>query len=145
MAYEWMSFARFKRKAKKWKQIAIDMVEVPYQEVRNDILEEKGIYCLIVEGLRTVGHKDSFAEREDLVKQVLPAIWMWIQTVATIMNGILALMCYLEVLKKAQAEIDSVVKPGHFLNLSDRDSLPYLSALVKEVLWWNTVTPIGKY
>lgn len=48
-----------------------------------------------------------------------------------------------EALKKAQQEIDSVVKPGFLPSFDDEDSLPYVSAIVKEVLRWSTVTPLG--
>ncbi|KAF8663533.1 hypothetical protein AX16_000933 [Volvariella volvacea WC 439] len=52
-------------------------------------------------------------------------------------------MCYPKDLKKAQAKIDSVVKPGQLPDISDRDSLPYLSVLIKEILQWNTVFLVG--
>jgi len=50
---------------------------------------------------------------------------------------------YPEVQKKAQAEIDAVVGPDRLSSFSDRNSLPYIEALVKEVLRWNVATPTG--
>jgi cytochrome P450 len=46
--------------------------------------------------------------------------------------------------RKAQAEIDSVIGSNRFPTLADKPSLPYLEALVKEVIRWNPVTPLGK-
>ena len=45
----------------------------------------------------------------------------------------LAMVCFPEIQKKAQAEIDRVVV-GRLPDFGDVDELPYLSAIVKEVL-----------
>lgn len=50
---------------------------------------------------------------------------------------------YPEVMKKAQAEIDSVIGNDRLPTLEDRQYLPYLDALTKEVFRWNVVAPIG--
>ena len=50
---------------------------------------------------------------------------------------------YPEVQKKAQAEIDAVVGPDRLPSFSDRNSLPYIEALVKEIQRWNVVAPTG--
>ena len=51
---------------------------------------------------------------------------------------------YPEVQKKAQAEIDAVVGPDRFPEFYDRPSLPYINAVVKELMRWNLVTPLGE-
>jgi len=48
-----------------------------------------------------------------------------------------------EAQKRAQAEIDAVVGPDRLPSYADRDSLPYVEALVKEILRWNAVVPTG--
>ena len=49
----------------------------------------------------------------------------------------LAMVCYPDVQKKAQAELDKVLN-GKLPEHSDIASLPYLSALVKEVYRYAT-------
>ncbi|KAF8838072.1 cytochrome P450 [Paxillus ammoniavirescens] len=44
--------------------------------------------------------------------------------------------------KKAQAELDSVVGAGRLPTFADQPSLPYLEALVTELLRWHTPAPI---
>ena len=51
---------------------------------------------------------------------------------------------YPEVQVKAQREIDQVTGANRLPSYKDRTSLPYLNALIKEVLRWNPVTPLGK-
>ena len=45
--------------------------------------------------------------------------------------------------KKAQAELDAVVGPHRLPEFSDRDSLPYTRAILKEVMRWHIIVPIG--
>ncbi|KAF8808763.1 cytochrome P450 [Phlegmacium glaucopus] len=54
----------------------------------------------------------------------------------------LAMIYFPEKQMKAQAELDRVVS-GRLPDFDDMEDLPYLSALVKEVLRWQPVTPYG--
>lgn len=49
----------------------------------------------------------------------------------------------LDVQKKAQAEIDSVIGNDRLPGLADRPHLPYTNAVLTEVLRWNSVAPTG--
>ena len=53
-------------------------------------------------------------------------------------------MLYPEVQKKAQAEIDAVIGPNRLPDFDDRPSLPYVNALVKELMRWHLVGPVGE-
>ncbi|KAF8661214.1 hypothetical protein AX16_001494 [Volvariella volvacea WC 439] len=140
---EWLPFTQFKHLAKEWKKYATSMVEVPYRAVREDILLGRSINCLVAEGLRDIGDSKYSEEWEGVVKNVAGMVYTGASdtTVATILNGILALMCYPEVLKKAQAEIDALVPPGRLPELEDQKSLPYLAAVIKEIWRWSPVVP----
>ena len=46
-----------------------------------------------------------------------------------------------DVAKKAQAEIDAVVGQDRLPSFADRERLPYINALVLEVIRWHSVTP----
>ena len=47
------------------------------------------------------------------------------------------------VVRKAQTELDKVVGDERLPDFSDRENLPYISAIVKEVLRWGCPGPIG--
>ena len=47
------------------------------------------------------------------------------------------------VVRKAQEELDSVVGNERLPELSDRENLPYISALIKEVLRWTCPQPLS--
>ena len=48
-----------------------------------------------------------------------------------------------DVVRKAQEEIDRVIGNGRLPTSMDRPNLPYIEAVVKEVLRWHPVAPMG--
>lgn len=66
-----------------------------------------------------------------------------IQTAATLEIFILAMLLYPDVMRRAQSQIDTVVGRGRLPSFSDKESLPYIDAIVKEVLRWRPVGPLA--
>ncbi|KAF9002170.1 cytochrome P450 [Cyathus striatus] len=56
---------------------------------------------------------------------------------------ILAMVLFPECQKKAQAEIDEIIGKNRLPEPGDRRSLPYVEAVLQEVLRWHTVIPTG--
>jgi cytochrome P450 len=50
---------------------------------------------------------------------------------------------YPEVQKKAQEELDEVVGLSRLPEYEDRENLPYINALCKEIVRWHPVFPLG--
>jgi cytochrome P450 len=55
----------------------------------------------------------------------------------------LAITMYPEVQKKCQAELDAVVGNSRLPTFADRDSLPHLATMLKEVIRWGPTTPLA--
>lgn len=53
----------------------------------------------------------------------------------------LAMVQFPEAQKKAQRELDTVIGPDRLPEFADRDALPYVRALVKELMRWHSVAP----
>ncbi|KAL6308002.1 cytochrome P450 [Sparassis latifolia] len=64
-------------------------------------------------------------------------------TVTTLSVFFLTMVLHPEVYKKAQEEVDRVVGRGRLPDFNDRDSLPYLECVLKEVYRWNVPLPLG--
>ncbi|KAK0223378.1 cytochrome P450 [Armillaria fumosa] len=64
-------------------------------------------------------------------------------TVSVLLSVILAFLLHPEVQIKAHAELDAVVGPTRLPNFDDRPQLPYINAILFEVLRWNPVVPMG--
>ena len=56
---------------------------------------------------------------------------------------LLAMILYPEVQRKAQEELARVIGSHRFPTIDDKENLPYLSALCKEVIRWRPVVPMG--
>lgn len=65
------------------------------------------------------------------------------QTYFTMQTFYLAMVHNPHVQKRAQEELDRVVGQGRLPNFSDRASLPYICAIVKECLRFIVVVPLG--
>lgn len=69
------------------------------------------------------------------------------QTITFAQHLFLALLEYPEFLKRAQAELDSVLGagPARFPTFEDRPHLPFLDALFSEAMRWAVPVPLGAY
>jgi hypothetical protein len=54
------------------------------------------------------------------------------------------MVLYPDAQKRAQEEIDSILGHGHFPHFGDADALPYLKAVLYEVLRWACPAPLGQ-
>ncbi|KAI0754759.1 cytochrome P450 [Daedaleopsis nitida] len=62
---------------------------------------------------------------------------------STISAFLLAMALHPDVQRKAQAELDAVIGESRLPELADRDKLPYVNAVIKEVLRWHVVLPLS--
>ncbi|RDW80861.1 hypothetical protein BP5796_05559 [Coleophoma crateriformis] len=64
-------------------------------------------------------------------------------TASTLCTAVLALVTNTPILRAAQAELDTVIGSARTPQFSDEPQLPYVRALVKEVLRWRPVAVLG--
>jgi cytochrome P450 len=64
-------------------------------------------------------------------------------TLSAIRWSLVAAICFPDVLKRIQAELDSVVGQDRMPTFDDERSLPFLGAFIKDVTRWRPVVPIG--
>ncbi|KAJ0344498.1 hypothetical protein COL26b_010353 [Colletotrichum chrysophilum] len=132
----------FARQAKQYRAEFHDAVERPYKFVETQIAEGRENVSYLAKAMAT---------SEDTPEDVHNNMW----TAGSIFSGaadtsvasvnafFLAMAKFPEAQKKAQEEIDRVIGSGRLPTVSDRDNLPYLEALIKEVLRWHTIAPMG--
>ena len=68
----------------------------------------------------------------------------WVeQTFTTLLYFIQAMVLYPEAMQEAQKELDVIVGHNRPPTFEDQEKLPYVQALVKEVLRWRPVGPMS--
>jgi cytochrome P450 len=53
------------------------------------------------------------------------------------------MVLYPEAQRKAQKELDEVVGSTRLPEFEDRENLPYINALCKEIIRWHPIIPLG--
>ncbi|KAJ6536394.1 cytochrome P450 [Mycena capillaripes] len=143
---QWFPGAGFKRQAEEWSKLSRGMLELPFAETKRQMDSGIAPPSFTADSLQALSDPDKGPYyQEHHVKQT--AVTMYIggadTTVFALGTFVLAMLTCPEVQKKAQAEIDSLTGGRYLPSFEDEASLPYISALVKEVMRWENVTPFA--
>ncbi|KAI0260509.1 cytochrome P450 [Gloeopeniophorella convolvens] len=138
---DWFPGTGWKKLGREWGSNVRVMVDTPFEHVKRR--RAAGISALSFMDHNT---KDGMStQEEDLVKWAAASIYMGgtDTTISTLYTFFLAMTLYPDVQKKAQAELDSVVGSERLPTFEDREQLPYINAIVKEILRWGPATPLA--
>lgn len=142
---EFLPLAGFKRKAREWRKAVLEMRDAPYEAVKSALKQGTAAPCFVSYLLDDLESKKENKEHEDTIRNCagLALAAGAESTVSSLSSFMLAMVLYPDVQSKARREIDTVTGPGRLPDFSDRGSLPYVDAVVREVLRWNPVAPLG--
>ncbi|PPQ69882.1 hypothetical protein CVT25_005587 [Psilocybe cyanescens] len=143
---EWVPRASFKRRAREWRDAVTHMRNDPFNTVVNEMKSGTAPPSFVSNLLSDMESKGNVTEEDaNLIKNCAALVYAASaeSTVSTLSTFVLAMLTYPDIQARAQKELDSVVGRDRLPEFSDRDSLPYLSAILKEVLRWNPVAPLG--
>lgn len=139
----------FKKKAREWRKSIIETTYTPYRFVQRQmatLTHRKSYVSELVQQLKQEGTKGELS-REDEDAVVWSAVSLYgaatDTTAVTLRAFALAMTKFGHVQRKAQEEIDRVVGTDRLPTFEDRESLPYVNAVVKEALRWWAVIPMG--
>ncbi|THH00805.1 hypothetical protein EW026_g1781 [Hermanssonia centrifuga] len=140
----WFPGAEFRRWAEQARKISTELVHIPFEIVRTSILNGTATPSWTAnEIVDEKGHVKSAEEARDLITAAGTMYSGGIDTtVGAVRTFFLMMARHPEIQRKAQAEIDSVVGHERLPDINDRDSLPYISQLITEVLRFNPIAPI---
>ncbi|KAF8814867.1 cytochrome P450 [Phlegmacium glaucopus] len=140
---EWLPGSGFLQTARLWAKDTTAMVDVPYNYTKQEMAAGNAVPSFVSTALAD-GNSLSHEDIEDL-KFTASSMYGGgaDTTVSAEYAFFLAMVLYPDVQKKAQAELDSVIGEGRLPGFADQSRLPYISALVTEVLRWNSVAPTG--
>ncbi|KAI0047423.1 cytochrome P450 [Auriscalpium vulgare] len=139
----WFPGASFHRLARHSTKLSTMMREAPFQMVKERLANGTAQPSLVSSLLdRAVSGEDI---DDALIKNCGGVVYSAgaDTTASALTNAMLALMRYPDVQERAHRELDQVIGRDRLPAFEDRSKLPYIGALLKEVLRWKVVTPLG--
>ncbi|KAG1742522.1 cytochrome P450 [Suillus lakei] len=132
----WFPGATFQREALYSRQLAQKVLNAPFEFTKSQIAAGTASQSMVFDCL-TQTDKDNNEAQEFVIKAVAA-------TSHSVLHAfILAMVLYPNVQAKAQAEIDTVVDSMRLPSFEDRPSLPYVEAILRELLRWSPVFPLA--
>ncbi|KAJ7510129.1 cytochrome P450 [Mycena galericulata] len=137
----WMPGAGFQRKAKVWAEHLSQMMDKPFRLVEDEMTQgsakDSFVSLLLQQGLD--------AEERSDAKWAAGSIYGGASdtTASAISTFFLQMALHPEMQAKAQAELDTVVGNQRLPTYADREHLPFVDALSKEVLRYHPIGPMG--
>ncbi|KDR69247.1 hypothetical protein GALMADRAFT_104204 [Galerina marginata CBS 339.88] len=141
---EYIPGAGFQKKARVWRELQEEMREAAYQETVRTMAS--GIFkpSFTSTSLQNLNESADLSHQREVIRDTAAMVFIAgaDTTLSAIHTFFAAMLCFPETQYKAQEELDRVLN-GKLPEFSDEDDLPYVSALVKEVLRWKPVTPVA--
>ncbi|KAJ3530717.1 hypothetical protein NM688_g7672 [Phlebia brevispora] len=135
----WFPGAGFKRQAEKWRKAAMGMIELPFDAVKRAMAEGRApesIVSALLSKLNDGGFSpEQVAKQEADIRGMAGTAYSGSadSSVSALGTFILAMVLYPEVQRKAQAELDRVIRRDRLPTYEDEPNLPYITAVLREM------------
>ncbi|KAE9403373.1 cytochrome P450 [Gymnopus androsaceus JB14] len=136
----------FKRQSDKWRTgIVKDIVDVPFHETMEEIKHGRHLECLVSQSICD-SSRSAMDEEEylDIVKWAACSSYLGgtETSVSFLSTFFLAMLLHPNIQKRAQDEIDAITGGIRLPEFSDRQALPFIDCIFKELLRWQPPAPL---
>ncbi|KAI0330736.1 cytochrome P450 [Cubamyces sp. BRFM 1775] len=140
----WCPGGYWQRTLEKRKRVAQQALELPFKAAQ-DITNQNAAKPTMLSILSSIQDENEQQVTTALTKSITATTFLagTDTSAVTLLGFICAMLLHPEVQKRAQEELDAVVGSDRLPQFTDRSSLPYVSAVVKESLRWHNVAPLG--
>ncbi|KAI5822527.1 cytochrome P450 [Schizophyllum commune Tattone D] len=144
----WAPLAGFKRQAEEVRQAVDEMMNLPFEQVRQQMsagTAQPSFTARMLEQYTATGKGTLSQEDEDDIRGAAGTLFAAAEDTTTCMAEVfmLAMVLHPEVYAKVQEEIDRVVGPDRLPTFEDRPLMPYFECVVKECYRWNVPVPLA--
>ncbi|KAJ7343182.1 cytochrome P450 [Mycena albidolilacea] len=137
----WMPGAGFQRKAKLWSDHRVEMLDKPFEFVEKQMAQGSAQDSFVSILLQQDLHEDEIT----YLKWAAASIYGGAAdtTASAVCTLFLQMALHPDIQATAQAELDAVVGNQRLPGYEDRERLPYIDALSKEVFRFHPIGPMG--
>ncbi|KAJ7479154.1 cytochrome P450 [Mycena latifolia] len=138
--------AAFKRRAREWAKLARAIADVPLAETKRQMEAGTARPSFTADCLQSLKDApDSVFYTEHTVRATAATMYLGgaDTSVSALATFVLAMLASPAAQHRAQAEIDSVTGGQRLPDFADERAMPYVAAVVMEVLRWRNVGPIA--
>ncbi|KAF5315498.1 hypothetical protein D9619_007171 [Psilocybe cf. subviscida] len=138
----WFPGAEFHKFAADTKKLTTQMKELPFKWTQKKVEAGEAVDCIVAEKLPSCQTEEDMVTLREFGAMIYAA---GADTTTAALNTFFYVMAAVapDVQIKAQEEIDRVVGRDRLPTYDDWESLPYTEAIMREVLRWRPVLPIG--
>ncbi|KAH8115962.1 cytochrome P450 [Phellopilus nigrolimitatus] len=139
----WFPGATFHAIAKEGYRHSMAMYHEPFEMAKAIISDGTAAPSMISKLIESKTTEDGIIENEDLIAKSTGVMYAAgaDTTVASLLTFILAMVLNPEAQQRGQEEMDRVIGKDNLPTMEDRPNLPFVNALVKEVLRWEYPEP----
>ncbi|TFK86083.1 cytochrome P450 [Polyporus arcularius HHB13444] len=141
----WFPGAAFKRQARQWRTELEHLVSTPYNTVKERAARGVASPSYVSNCIGDLSaNKVAIAKDEETMWTAASLYTGGADTaIASILHFFLAMTLHPDIQRKGRDEILNKIGSERLPTLEDKASLPYIEAVVKEVLRWNPGAPLG--
>ncbi|EJD37712.1 cytochrome P450 [Auricularia subglabra TFB-10046 SS5] len=133
----WLPFAKFKRDAAEWSEIIETGLRIPWEWTKSRIAAGDAIPSWASD---LMGGEDEWIgamAMRDLYSAGVDS------TMTASLTFLLAMALHPDIQTRAQRDVDLVTGGERLPTIADRDQLPYLDAIIKELLRWHSIVNLA--
>ncbi|KAI0270485.1 cytochrome P450 [Gloeopeniophorella convolvens] len=137
---DWFPGTGFKQRARHGARLVYEMVNRPFDMVREDMLKGTTKRSVVHDNL-----DECKGDEETALRNAAASVYAAgaETTISTLSSFFLMLLLYPDVQRRAQAEIDNALGRARLPTFATRAALPYVEAVCRELLRWRLVLPLG--
>ncbi|TCD64286.1 hypothetical protein EIP91_004294 [Steccherinum ochraceum] len=144
----WLPGAAFKKRAISAAKLLRTMHDVPYNMVKSQLKfgnVRASFTATLLDKYLYGGEFNMSSQDEKDIKGSAGTLYAaGTETMASTMTTfLLAMLLHPHIYGKLQEEMDNVIGPSRLPDFDDRESLPYLHAVIKETYRWHAPLPMG--
>ncbi|KAJ3927488.1 MAG: cytochrome P450 [Lentinula lateritia] len=142
---DWVPFMSFKKEAKKIRAIVDRLGEIPFAQVQKEMAAGTAQVSFTQKLLADRSGEDDESQYNDAVKWSGGSMYGagGETTHTSVLVFLIGVMQNPAAQKKAQDELDEVIGRDRMPTLEDRAQLPYVDAIIKEIMRWRPAFPLG--